>query len=57
MIFKGFLKRRRSSQGDGNKLLAILLDNALLMVKQNGKADQYQVYCRVSYVLPQFTDS
>jgi len=52
MIFKGPLKRHRSSQGDSNELLVVLLDNALLVVKQNGKADQYKVYCRVSYVPP-----
>ena len=57
MIFKGPLKRRRGSQGDSNELLVILLDNVLLMAKQNGKGDQYKAYCRVSYVPPQLTDS
>jgi hypothetical protein len=57
MIFKGPLKRRRGSRGDSNELLVVLLDNALVMAKKNGKGDQYKVYCRVSYVPPQLTQA
>ena len=51
MIYKGPLKRRGGTQGDRSGLLVFLLDHALLMVKQNNKAEQYKVYRRVRYVL------
>jgi hypothetical protein len=51
MIYKGPLKRRGGAQGDSGELLLILLDHALLMVKQKNKADQFKVYRRVRYVL------
>ncbi|EPQ56570.1 CNH-domain-containing protein [Gloeophyllum trabeum ATCC 11539] len=46
LVFKGALKKRGGTQGDGGELLVFLFDHALLMVKQKTKHEQYKVYRR-----------
>ncbi|KAI9062525.1 CNH-domain-containing protein [Trametes sanguinea] len=46
LIYKGALKKRGGSQGDGGELMVFLFDHALLMVKPKSKTEQYKVYRR-----------
>ncbi|KAI0664258.1 CNH domain-containing protein [Cubamyces menziesii] len=46
LIYKGALKKRGGSQGDGGELMVFLFDHALLMVKPKSKVEQYKVYRR-----------
>lgn len=51
LIYKGILKKRGGTQGDGGDLQLFLFDHALLLVKQKekNKHEMHKVYRRVRF--------